>query len=330
MSRLTLSVAIIALVAFGMIPIVATTASQDGATSSPRVAQETVTIVARDSFVFEPSEVTVSPGQVVVVINEGFLQHDLMVDEWGIQTGFLKNGGIASFTVPDDAEPGTSVEFHCTVPGHAIAGQTGTFNVAAPDGIAPDPSGDGNATLEIEAHDSIDSFAYRPDQLEVYPGQEVRFTTSRSVLQHGLVVDAWDIDVGILAPDDQATFTVPDDAEVGSTVTFYCPLPGHRQAGMEGTFTVVAPPESGDRSAIDDLDATIAALEQDRADLSATATAIATQQAEIDEQIVTLEIQRDALIEATAEAEKRSSPTATSSEQHVRPLPARPTSTPQT
>lgn len=324
MSRFAISVAIIALVALGTMPVVWATASPPERASSPHLAQETVTIVTLDSLMFDPDEVSVSPGQVVVVVNDGALLHDLVVDEWGIATGPLNGGDTASFTVPGDAEPGTSVAFYCTTPGHSVAGQTGTFTVTTADGTMPDTPND-EGMLEIEA---TDRFMYSPAHLEVYPGQEVRVTND-GTFRHGLVVDAWDIDVSLPTEDDQATFTVPDDAEEGSTVTFYCPFPGHQQSGMNGTFTVIAPPPDSEQSAIDDLNATIAALEQEQADLSATTTAIATHQAEIDEQIVTLEIQRDALIEATADAQQAPTPTVTMQNRPARSAPGIPTPTPE-
>ena len=42
----------------------------------------------------------------------------------------------------------------------------------------------------------------------------------------------------------ESDWVVPDDLQPG-TYTFYCEIPGHRQAGMEGTITIVAPEAAG-------------------------------------------------------------------------------------
>lgn len=93
--------------------------------------EEPTIVVAIDPFGFAPVEVTVTPGQEVVVINTGVLEHDLVVDEWAIGTNLLPSLDQAVLTIPDDAGVGMTVPFHCSAPGHREAGMVGTFVVAA-------------------------------------------------------------------------------------------------------------------------------------------------------------------------------------------------------
>lgn len=273
-------------------------------------SQEIATIVALDPFLFDTQELAVVPGQQVTVVNEGSLHHDLVVDEWSVSTGLLGHDEHVTFTVPEDAEVGSTITFYCSVPGHRESGMEGTFTIVADEGaVAGPPTSDQSAIADQQpvTVTAID-IAYETEHLEVYPGQEITVIND-GVLQHDLVVNEWDVATDMLNSGEQGSFVIPDDAEVGSTVTFHCSVPGHKEAGMEGTFTVVDPPALASGSEIDKLQATIAALEQQKLDLSATTTAIAVEQDAIDERIVSLQIQRDALIQATAAANGDPTPT---------------------
>jgi len=59
------------------------------------------------------------------------------------------------------------------------------------------------------------------------------------MLEHDFAVDDFGgVVIGPLSVGDSADWTVPDDAELGE-YECYCSVPGHREAGMEGTFTIV-------------------------------------------------------------------------------------------
>jgi uncharacterized cupredoxin-like copper-binding protein len=92
-------------------------------------------------------------------------------------------------------------------------------------------------------------------KLSADPGGQLRFTTSKLIaanpgkvtlimtnpsaagMEHGIAIDGngVDSDGPIVAPGKTSTLTV--DLKKG-TYTYYCPVPGHRQAGMTGTLTV--------------------------------------------------------------------------------------------
>ena len=80
---------------------------------------------------YDTEAITVKPGDTITITNEGFAQHDFAVDELGINSELLDNGGTTTITIPEDAEPG-DYEFYCTVVGHKEQGMVGTLTVEAP------------------------------------------------------------------------------------------------------------------------------------------------------------------------------------------------------
>jgi plastocyanin len=99
-------------------------ASDEGGDSA---AEASAPVEALDSLAFSPSEVTVSPGDTIQVINTGALEHDFVVDELDIAID-LPNGEMVEIEIPEDAAPG-EYEFYCSIPGHAPAGMVGILIV---------------------------------------------------------------------------------------------------------------------------------------------------------------------------------------------------------
>jgi uncharacterized cupredoxin-like copper-binding protein len=77
---------------------------------------------------FEPSELAIPANTdvTVTITNDGVLEHDFAVDDLGVASDAIMAGDTTTVTI--NAAPGT-YEFHCTVPGHAEAGMTGTITV---------------------------------------------------------------------------------------------------------------------------------------------------------------------------------------------------------
>lgn len=104
-----------------------------------------------------------------------------------------------------------------------------------------DPAEDAEATTNIEVL-GTDSLAFEPDHFTVPAGEQVTVElTSEAGVEHDFViedVDGQDLDVVHADPGETetGTFTI-DDA---GTYEFYCAVPGHREAGMDGTLEVVA------------------------------------------------------------------------------------------
>jgi plastocyanin len=98
-------------------------------------------------------------------------------------------------------------------------------------------SGGSSASLDIEA-DPSGNLAFTTDQATAKAGEvTVNFTNSSPVPHDVRIEDKSGEDIG-------GTEVISESSESGEvelkpgTYTFYCSVPGHRQAGMEGTLTV--------------------------------------------------------------------------------------------
>ncbi len=85
------------------------------------------------------------------------------------------------------------------------------------------------ATLEITLAD----FSLDPDVAEISTGGTITLQ-NEGATQHDLVVE--DVQSDMIEPGAAGEFTI-DGLAVGDYV-MYCSIPGHREAGMEGTIAV--------------------------------------------------------------------------------------------
>lgn len=207
---------------------------------------------------FEPRDLTIPANTdvTIAVTNNGVLQHDFVLDEAGISTGVLNGGQSVDVTV--NLPPGTYT-FYCSVPGHREAGMVGTLTVidsgtSASSGIsrqapaeqtAPEPtppatnqpsassiSDTAPTAVELSAVD----ISFDPKELTIPADTDVAITiTNHGVLQHDFVLDEAGVKSDLLNGGDSTTVTV--NLPVG-TYTFYCSVPGHKEAGMTGTLIV--------------------------------------------------------------------------------------------
>ena len=97
--------------------------------------------------------------------------------------------------------------------------------------------GGGGGTIRISADPGGD-LAYEQKSVTAKAGRNKIVFTNESSLPHDVKVEADGDDVGgtEVVTNDTAEATVT--LEAGKTYTFYCSVPGHRQAGMEGTIKV--------------------------------------------------------------------------------------------
>lgn len=78
-------------------------------------------------------------------------------------------------------------------------------------------------------------FAYDPSTVTVPAGTSAEIVLdNQGSVEHDLTIEEGEIDVVRAAAGSSASGTVTLDA---GTYTFYCTIPGHRAAGMEGTLT---------------------------------------------------------------------------------------------
>ena len=96
---------------------------------------------------------------------------------------------------------------------------------------------DATAAPDVEADVSVtgtDSLKFEPTELEAEAGEIAIELTSGPAVEHNVVIEQGDELVVEAAAGQTNVGTVELDA---GTYTFYCSIPGHRTAGMEGTLT---------------------------------------------------------------------------------------------
>lgn len=64
---------------------------------------------------------------VVTLVNNGFLQHNFVIDELGLESPMYNGGDSGTVTI--NAPAGT-YEYYCSVPGHREAGMVGSLTVS--------------------------------------------------------------------------------------------------------------------------------------------------------------------------------------------------------
>lgn len=92
------------------------------------VADDGEYVINAIDLAFEPNALTIPANTDVTVqiMNSGVILHDFTADQLGVKSDLLSSD--ESTTVTINAAPGT-YPFHCSVPGHKLAGMTGTLTV---------------------------------------------------------------------------------------------------------------------------------------------------------------------------------------------------------
>lgn len=189
---------------------------------------------------------SVPVGGTINMYNSGSAQHNFVVEGYNEDSPVdLPVGGeIVEWQVPEDLTPGEYV-FYCAVPGHREAGMEGVLTIteagAAPAGGAegsapPEQGAAGASVVQLEGFD----IGWTQTDLEVPSGGTIEMTNVGSA-EHNFAIDGYkdgevlqDIPIG----GEPVQWPVPADLAPGE-YTFFCAVPGHRQAGMEGTLTIV-------------------------------------------------------------------------------------------
>jgi plastocyanin len=85
-----------------------------------------------------------------------------------------------------------------------------------------------------------DAIAFQEAPEEATEGPLAFQLDNRDVIVHDVTVEGVNNDQPIVTADADSTGTGTVELDEG-TYTYYCSVPGHREAGMEGTLTVTAP-----------------------------------------------------------------------------------------
>lgn len=192
-----------------------------------------------DHYVWSLPELWLAPGQVIHVTNRDVDRHTFTVDEWAIDEN-LPSLDTVTVIVPLDAEIGTSVDFYSSVPMDRESGLIGVINVVKPDdvfvGIRLDPDLDENQPASRVSIALKDDFSFEPAIVTVGSGTIIEVENT-GVIEHHFVVDDWSVNQTI-APGTKVLVRVPESVQVGSSVDFYCSMPGHEQQGMRGVMRI--------------------------------------------------------------------------------------------
>jgi uncharacterized cupredoxin-like copper-binding protein/mono/diheme cytochrome c family protein len=201
--------------------------------------------VSAVDIAFEQKELT-GPADTeftITVTNNGASPHDFNIDELGVKTKMLNPGESETVTIN---APAGDYTYYCSVPGHRQAGMEGTLTISADAGQAAPAEGTaatesggageqaagGSTELAVSAVD----IAFEQKELSAPADTETTITvTNNGASPHDFTIDELGIQTKMLNPGESETVTI--NAPAGS-YTYYCSVPGHRQAGMEGTLTV--------------------------------------------------------------------------------------------
>ena len=96
--------------------------------------------------------------------------------------------------------------------------------------------GGGGETLKLAA-DPSGQLKFDKSTLDAKAGKVTITMSNPASLPHGVSVEGNGVDKSGQVVQQGGTSTVTASLKPG-TYTFYCPVPGHKQAGMKGTLTV--------------------------------------------------------------------------------------------
>jgi len=100
---------------------------------------------------------------------------------------------------------------------------------------APAASGGGGSTVHLAAVSG--KLAFDTKALKAKPGTVTLSMSNPSTFSHAIAVEGNGVDKDGKVVQHGGTSSVTVKLKPGK-YTFYCPVPGHRQAGMQGTLTV--------------------------------------------------------------------------------------------
>jgi uncharacterized cupredoxin-like copper-binding protein len=209
---------------------------------------------------FQPTDLTIPANTDVTIkaVNKGALPHTFTITDVA-DTGEVASGSSAEVKV--NLPPG-EYTFDCTVPGHKEAGMIGKLTVVAgsesaggattPQAggttaeatpAAASPAAGGTAALPTTLEVDMVDLAFEPKDLTISANTDVTINAvNKGALPHTFTITGV-ADTGEVAAGASAEVKVNLPA---GTYEFDCTVPGHKEAGMVGTLTVV---ESGGAAA---------------------------------------------------------------------------------
>jgi uncharacterized cupredoxin-like copper-binding protein len=198
--------------------------------ASPQAELETKFNVDAGDIYYDITELT-APANTdleITVTNIGVAQHDFVIEDTEFRTELLNAGETQTITVN---LPAGEYTYYCSVPGHRAAGMEGTLTIVEAT-VEPEGESGGATSVSIDAGDIF--FSTKEMSIAADTDVEIK-VTNIGVAQHDYVIENTEFRTSILNGGASETITVNLPA---GEYTYYCSVPGHRPAGMEGTLTV--------------------------------------------------------------------------------------------
>ncbi|MDQ6606006.1 MAG: plastocyanin/azurin family copper-binding protein [Actinomycetota bacterium] len=130
---------------------------------------------------------------------------------------------------------GSSNSSSSTSTAAAAATSSSTASSSTPTSSAAAPATSGGADVHLSAVPG--KLAFNTKALKAKAGTVTLTLSNPSSFPHGISIEGKGVDKDGKVVGNGGTSTVTTKLEPG-TYTFYCPVPGHRAAGMQGTLTV--------------------------------------------------------------------------------------------
>ncbi len=132
-----------------------------------------------------------------------------------------------------DAEQAEAAE---EVVSEEVAAGGATTTTESPPETEPPPAPGGLSTVKVSSP-ADGSLIFEPSKLTAKAGTVTIEYDNPSPVDHSVAIEAGSETLGESEIATEATLTATADLKPGDFV-FYCTVPGHREAGMEGTLTV--------------------------------------------------------------------------------------------
>ncbi|MGI8484562.1 MAG: cupredoxin domain-containing protein [Thermomicrobiales bacterium] len=211
-----------------------------GAGAGGGEAQTTVNLTAVD-LKFEPADFTIAADTDVTINlkNNGALTHNVYIEKTDFTSKPLPGGESETFKI--NLPPGTW-DYWCPEPGHKEAGMVGKITAVAPGAaaaespaeVAPAAGGEAQTTVDLEAVD----IAFKPADFTIAADTDVTVNLKNTgALTHNFHLPKTNFTSKPLTGGESESFKL--NLPPG-TYEYWCPQPGHKEAGMVGKITAVA------------------------------------------------------------------------------------------
>jgi uncharacterized cupredoxin-like copper-binding protein len=198
--------------------------------ASPQAELQTEFTIQGGDIFYSVTELT-APADTdleITLENIGVAEHDFVIEDTEFRTSILSPGTSETITVN---LPAGEYTYYCSVPGHRAAGMEGTLTIVEVT-VEPETEDVGAAKASIRGGDIY--FSVKEFSIPADTDVEITFS-NEGVSQHDFVIENTEFRTSLLNGGGVETITVNLPA---GEYTYYCSVPGHRPAGMEGTLTV--------------------------------------------------------------------------------------------